>query len=214
MSERTDKIVAMLLHKIQRYFVDGADLQYQYAQVLGPALEAAVGALLAGLTGGGKVLVWGSGVSAALAQAFVAQLVGRFERERPELAALALGTNPAITTGALPGPDTANGPTVRQLRALGLPGDVLLMITAAPHSTEALAVIAAAHEREMVVVALTDARPGDLSDALQDGDVLVAVPTERPARVHEAHLVALHAICAAIDMQLLGEDAETEMIEP
>lgn len=204
----------MLLHRIQQHFVDGADLQYQCAQAVGPALEAAVGALLAGLTGGGKVLVWGSGVSAALAQSFVAQLVGRFERDRPELAALALGTNPAITTGALPGTEATAWPMVRQLRALGLPGDVLLVIAVSPPAADALAAIAAAHEREMVVVALTGARPGDLPDALKDTDVLVAMPTERPARVHEAHLVALHAICDAIDVQLLGEDTETEIIEP
>ncbi|MCX7663125.1 MAG: SIS domain-containing protein [Tepidimonas fonticaldi] len=203
----------MLLHRIQQHFVDGADLQYQCAQAVGPALEAAVGAMLSGLTGGGKVLVWGSGVSAALAQSFVAQLVGRFERERPELAALALGINPAITTGALPGLDAATWPMVRQLRALGLPGDVLLLMAAAPPGADALAAIAAAHEREMVVVALTGARPGDLPDVLKDTDVLVALPTERPARVHEAQLVALHAICDAIDVQLLGEDTETEIIE-
>lgn len=203
----------MLLHRIQQHFVDGADLQYQCAQAVGPALEAAVGALPAGLTSGGKVLVWGSGVSASLAQSFVAQLVGRFERERPELAAMALGTNAAITTGSWMTGDAAVWPMVRQLRALGLPGDVLLVVTAQPATHDTLAAIAAAHEREMVVVALTGSRPGELVDVLKDTDVLVAVPTDRAARVHEAHLVALHAICDAIDVQLLGEDTETEIPE-
>lgn len=193
----------MLTPRIQQHFVDGADLQYQCAQALGAQLEAAAGVLLHGLTSGGKVLVWGGGVAAALAQAFVAQLVGRFERERPELAALALGTAAAPA-------DAAAWPTVRQLRALGLPGDVLVLLSAGVPAADALALLEAAHEREMAVVALTGARPGELPDALRDGDVWVAVPTERPARVLEAQLVALHALCDALDAQLLGdEDMET-----
>lgn len=193
----------MLTPRIQQHFVDGADLQYQCAQALGAQLEAAAGVLLHGLTSGGKVLVWGGGVAAALAQAFVAQLVGRFERERPELAALALGTAAAPA-------DAAAWPTVRQLRALGLPGDVLVLLSASVPAADALALLEAAHEREMAVVALTGARPGELPDALRDGDVWVAVPTERPARVLEAQLVALHALCDALDAQLLGdEDMET-----
>ncbi|MEW6694831.1 MAG: hypothetical protein AB1371_07785 [Pseudomonadota bacterium] len=111
------------------------------------------------------------------------------------------------------GVDGAGPAVVRQLRALGVPGDVLVVIAAAP-TADALALIAAAHEREMVVVALTGARPGELPDVLKDTDVLVTVPTERPARVHEAHLVALHALCDAIDVQLLGEETETENLEP
>lgn len=193
----------MLTPRIQQHFVDGADLQYQCAQALGAQLEAAAGVLLHGLTGGGKVLVWGGGVAAALAQAFAAQLVGRFERERPELAALVLGTPAALA-------DAAAWPTVRQLRALGLPGDVLVLLSASVPAADALALLETAHEREMAVVALTGARPGELPDALRDGDVWVAVPAERPARVLEAQLVALHALCDALDAQLLGdEDMET-----
>ena len=203
----------MLLHRIQQHFVDGADLQFQCAQAVGPALEAAVGVVLAGLTGGGKVLAWGSGVSAALAQSFVAQLVGRFERERPELAALALGTNAAIVTSAL-GTEAAAEPVVRQLRALGMPGDVLVLICAGVPGPDALAAVAAAHEREMTVVALTGTRAGELLALLRESDVLVSVPTERAARVHEAQLVALHALCDALDVQLLGDELETENLEP
>ncbi|WP_144329244.1 SIS domain-containing protein [Tepidimonas charontis] len=203
----------MLLHRIQQHFVDGADLQFQCARAVGPALEAAAAVLFAGLTGGGKVLVWGSGVSAALAQSFAAQLVGRFERERPELAALALGTNAAIVTGPM-GAEASAWPMVRQLRALGLPGDVLVLIVAGAPGADVLAALAAAHERDLSVVALTGARPGEMLTALRESDVLVSVPTERAARVHEAHLVALHALCDALDAQLLGDEQETETVEP
>lgn len=196
----------MLMPRIQQHFVDGADLQYQCAQALGPALEAAAATLLQGLTSGGKVLVWGSGAAAALAQAFVAQLVGRFERERPELAALTLGTHPALAGTSPTLAEAAAWPTLRQLRALGLPGDVLVLLGAGQPGPDALALVQAAHEREMAVVALTGARAGDLPDTLRDADVWVAVPTERPARVLEAQLVALHALCDALDAQLLGDD--------
>lgn len=201
----------MLVPRIQQHFVDGADLQYQCAQTLAPALEAAAGALLSGLTSGGKVLAWGGGASAALAQAFVALLVGRFERERPELAAMALGTNPALTNSAPALADAAAWPTLRQLRALGLPGDVLVLFSAAAPGADVLALLRAAHERDMTVVALTGARAGELPDELRDGDVWVAVPAERAARVQEAHLVALHALCDALDAQLLG-DEDMEMV--
>ncbi|MDW8337485.1 MAG: SIS domain-containing protein [Tepidimonas sp.] len=196
----------MLMPRIQQHFVGGADLQYQCAQALGPALEAAAATLLQGLTSGGKVLVWGSGAAAALAQAFVAQLVGRFERERPELAALALGTNPVLASTSPTLAEAAAWPTLRQLRALGLPGDVLVLLGAGQPGPDALALVQAAHEREMAVVALTGARAGELPDTLRDADVWVAVPTERPARVLEAQLVALHALCDALDAQLLGDD--------
>ncbi|MFN3956341.1 MAG: SIS domain-containing protein [Tepidimonas ignava] len=195
----------MLMPRIQQHFIEGADVQYQCAQALGAPLEAAAQVLLQGLTAGGKVLVWGQGVAAALAQALVAQLVGRFERERPELAALTLGTDATLASAATVG-EAAAGAAVRQLRALGLPGDVLLLVCAGPPGPEVLTLVDTAHERDMVVVALSSARPGDLPDALRDGDVWLAVPAERAARVLEAQLVALHALCDALDAQLLGDD--------
>jgi D-sedoheptulose 7-phosphate isomerase len=196
-------MATMLLHRIQQHFVEGADLQYQCAQSIGPALELAAGAVLETLTAGGKVLVWGAGASGRLAQVFADHLVGRFERERPELPALALS-----------GGGDGTVPLARQLRALGLPGDVLLLLAALEVGDEVQAALQAAHEREIRVIALAGARAGVLTDWLAEADVLVPVPAARPARVHEAHLVALHAICDAIDVQLLGEEMESEVSEP
>ncbi|MCX7814696.1 MAG: SIS domain-containing protein [Tepidimonas ignava] len=195
----------MLMPRIQQHFIDGADVQYQCAQALGAPLEAAAQVLLHGLTAGGKVLAWGQGVAAALAQALVAQLVGRFERERPELAALVLGADATLASVATVG-DVAAAAAVRQLRALGLPGDVLLLVCAGPPGPDALALVDTAHERDIAVVVLSGARVGDLPDALRDGDVWAAVPAERAPRVLEAQLVALHALCDALDAQLLGDD--------
>ena len=202
----------MLLQRIQQQFIDSADLQYQCAQSLAPAVEAALGAILASVTGGGKVLACGNGASVGLVQAFASAFVGRFERDRPELAALALGSNAAVFTGLYNAFD-ARSVYARQVRALGQPGDTLLVVTSLSQAPEILGAVEAAHEREMTVVALCGARAGALGQLLRDTDVLVCAPSERPPRIHEAHQVALHCICDGVDVQLLGEDESEEFVE-
>lgn len=202
----------MLLQRIQQQFIDSADLQYQCAQSLAPAVEAALGAVLASVTGGGKVLACGNGASVGLVQAFASAFVGRFERDRPELAALALGSNAAVFTGLYNAFD-ARSVYARQVRALGQPGDTLLVVTSLSQAPEILGAVEAAHEREMTVVALCGARPGALGQLLKDTDVLVCAPSERLPRIHEAHQVVLHCICDGVDVQLLGEDEPEEFVE-
>jgi D-sedoheptulose 7-phosphate isomerase len=203
-------IAAMLLQRIQQQFIDSADTSYQCAQVLGPSVELSVGAVLSAVTGGGKVLVCGNGPSAGLAQSFASAFVGRFERERPELAALALGGHPGLLS--LPGGE-ARTLFAREVRALGLPGDVLLLVTVSPQAPEILGAVQAAHEREMTVVALCGARAGSLSQALKDTDVLVLAPSERAPRISEVHQVVLHCICDGVDVQLLGDESQEEIVE-
>ncbi len=202
----------MLLQRIQQQFIDSADIQYQCAQSLAPAVEAALGAILASVTGGGKVLACGNGASVGLVQAFASAFVGRFERDRPELAALALGSNAAVFTGLYNAFD-ARSVYARQVRALGQPGDTLLVVTSLSQAPEILGAVEAAHEREMTVVALCGARAGALGQQLKDTDVLVCVPSERLPRIHEAHQVALHCICDGVDVQLLGDDETEEFVE-
>lgn len=200
---------AMLLQRIQQHFIDGADLHYQCAQSLAPAVESAVGAVLASLTSGGKVLACGNGISTGLVLSFVAAMVGRFERERPELAAFALGSNAAVLTG-LYNAFESRQVFGRQVRALGQPGDVLLVVTTQPQAPDVLGAVDMAHEREMVVVALCGARAGELGMRLKDTDVLVSVPNERLPRIHEVHQLVLNCICDGVDVQLLGDDTDTE----
>ncbi len=202
----------MLLQRIQQQFIDSADLQYQCAQSLAPAVEAALGAILASVTGGGKVLACGNGASVGLVEAFASAFVGRFERDRPELAALALGSNAAVFTGLYNAFD-ARSVYARQVRALGQPGDTLLVVTSLSQAPEILGSVEAAHEREMTVIALCGARAGALGQLLKDTDVLVCAPSERAPRIHEAHQVVLHCICDGIDVQLLGEDEPEELVE-
>ncbi len=197
-------IGAMLEQRIEQHFIDSADLKYQAAQVLSKPIAAAVQAVLASVTNGGKVLVCGNGGSAADAQHFAAEFVGRFERERPELAAIALTTDSSILT-AIANDYDFNVVFSRQVRALGQPGDVLLAISTSGNSANVLAAIDAAHEREMVVVGLSGRNGGKMASALRETDVHIIVPHDRTARIQEVHLLTLHCICDAVDHQLLGE---------
>ncbi len=196
----------MLEQRIQQQFFESADLKYQAAEVLGRPIEQAVAALVAGLTAGGRVLVAGLGASASLAQLVTAELIGCFERERPGLAAFALGVDgPALSAMAvLPG---ASFDTVlsRQIETLGQPGDLLLLIDGEGNHPALLAAVAAAQGQDMTVIALTGRTGGALRGALGETDVLVAVPHDRRVRVLETHLLVLHCLCDAIDLQLLGE---------
>jgi D-sedoheptulose 7-phosphate isomerase len=197
----------MLEQRIHQNFIDSADLKYQAAEALCKPIAAAVQAVLACVTSGGKVLVCGNGGSAADAQHFAAEFVGRYERERPELAAIALTTDTSIIT-AIANDYDFNVIFSRQVRALGQPGDVLLAISTSGNSGNVLAAVDAAHEREMVVIGLTGRGGGKMTHALKDTDVHICVPHDRTARVQEVHLLTLHCICDAVDAQLLG-DQET-----
>jgi D-sedoheptulose 7-phosphate isomerase len=193
----------MLLQRIQQQFIDSADLKYQCAQSLAPAVEAAIQAVLASVTGGGKVLACGNGASAAGAQHFAASFIGRYERERPELAAMSLSADAAVLSGLANDFDT-RAVYARQVRALGHAGDVLLALSTTGNSANMLAAVEAAHERDMTVVALTGARGGRLAQLLRDTDVQVCIPHELPARILEVHHLVLHCICDGVDAQLLG----------
>ena len=199
----------MLEQRIQQHFIDSADLKYQSAQALSKPIAQAVQAMLACVTSGGKVLACGNGGSAADAQHFSAEFVGRYERERPELGAIALTTDSSIIT-AIANDYDFTSIFSRQVRALGQPGDVLLAITTSGNSANVLAAVEAAHEREMTVVALTGRSGGKMTHALRDTDVHICVPHERTARIQEVHILVLHCLCDGVDNQLLGEPETTQ----
>ncbi len=178
--------MTMLEQRIQQQFFDSADLQYQCAETLARPVAEAAAALLAALTSGCKVLVCGSGAGAVLAPHLARLFTGRFERERPPLAALALGAQPA-----------------QEVRALGLPGDVLLFIDDA--DGDSTAVISAAQAKDMTIVVLAGRGAAAFGELLAETDVLVAVPHERGARVAELQLLVLHCLCDAVDFQLMGD---------
>jgi len=197
----------MLESRIEQHFIDSADLKYQAAPVLSKPIALAISAIVASLTSGGKVLACGNGGSAADAQHFSAEFVGRFERERPELAAIALTTDTSILTAV--GNDYAfDAVFSRQVRALGQPGDVLLAITTSGNSSNILAAVEAAHARDMVVIGMTGRDGGKMGHLLRETDVHICVPHPRTARIQEVHILALHCICDGVDAVLMGDDQE------
>ncbi len=195
--------------RIQQHFIDSADLKYKAAQMLSKPIAEGIAALLACVTSGGKVLACGNGGSAADAQHFAAEFVGRFERERPELAAIALSTDSSILT-AIANDYNFDVIFSKQVRALGTPGDVLLAISTSGNSANVLAAVQAAHERDMTIIALTGRGGGKMAQALRETDVHICVPHERTARIQEVHLLTLHCLCDGVDTQLLGEQEIAE----
>jgi len=203
----------MLEQRIQQHFIDSADLKYQAGPLLSKPIAQAMQALLACVTSGGKILACGAGVSGLLAAQFAAQFVGRFERDRPELGAIALPGDTADPVADTPDAGDSDR-FARQVRALGQAGDVLLVLSASGQSAAVLAAVEAAHARDMTVVALlgnaasggaSSSPGGAVGRALRETDVQICVPHERAARIHEVHLLVLHCLCDGVDAQLLGE---------
>ncbi|HLR13008.1 MAG TPA: phosphoheptose isomerase [Burkholderiaceae bacterium] len=170
---------------------------------MAPALAQAVELSFATLTNNGRILACGNGGSAADAQHFIAELVGRFERERLPLAGLALNTDTAILTAV--GNDYGYASIFeRQVEALGQPGDILVAISTSGNSANVNRAIQAAHDRNMAVIAISGKGGGEMATLLADTDVHLCVPHDRTMRIQEVHIVLLHALCDGIDALLLG----------
>ncbi|MGY4831402.1 phosphoheptose isomerase [Sphaerotilaceae bacterium SBD11-9] len=198
----------MLEQRIQQQFFDSADLKYAAAEILSRPIADAVSAVVGSITSGSKVLACGNGGSASDAQHFAAEFIGRFERERPGLAAIALTTDTSILT-AIGNDYSFDDIFAKQVQALGQPGDVLIAITTSGNSANVLKAVEAARAKEMTVIAFTGRGGGKMNDLLTETDVHICVPHERTARIQEVHILALHCLCDAVDLQLLGEQENT-----
>jgi len=151
-----------------------------------------------------KVLVCGNGGSAADAQHFSAELLNRFERERPGLPAISLTTDSSTLT-SIANDYHFDDVFAKQVRALGQPGDVLLGITTSGNSPNILRAVQAAHERDMLVIALNGRNGGELGNLLRGDDVNICVHGPTTARIQEVHGLIIHCLCDLIDYQLLGQ---------
>ena len=163
-----------------------------------PALVRASRHLAESLRAGRKVLACGNGGSAADAQHFAAELTGRYERERPELAGIALTTDTSALT-AIGNDYGFDDIFSKQVRALGQPGDVLLAISTSGNSGNVIKAIDAAHARQMTVVALTGKDGGAMAKLLGPQDLELRAAHKVTARVQEVHILFLHCLCDAID---------------
>ncbi|MES2150106.1 MAG: phosphoheptose isomerase [Pseudomonadota bacterium] len=195
----------MNTQRILAHFHESAELKIQSAAALSQPISQAIELMFAALSNGNKILACGNGGSAADCQHFAAELVGRFERERFPLPALALTTDTSILTAV--GNDYSYREIFsKQVQAFGQAGDVLLAISTSGNSANVLAAAEAALEREMRVVALTGKDGGALGKLMTDADVHICVPHARTARIQEVHLVTIHCICDGIDVALFGGD--------
>ena len=192
-----------LISRISQQFSDSAHTKLEAIELLAAPIAGAVEVMVGSLVGNGRILACGNGGSAADAQHFAAELVGRFEMERQGLAAIALTTDTSIMT-AVANDYGFKAIFERQVRALGQPGDVLLAISTSGNSPDVIEAIQAAQDNDLRVVALTGKGGGQIGEMLRDSDIHLCVPSDRTARIQEVHLLTLHCLCDGIDCLLLG----------
>ncbi len=193
-----------LTTRIQNHFDDSAQVKLRSKSVLAQPISAATLAMVACLQKEGKILCCGNGGSAADSQHFAAELVNRFEIERPGLAAIALTTDSSVLTSIANDYDYKQIFS-RQVNALGKKGDVLFAISTSGNSPNVVAAITAAHEKNIRVVALTGRDGGKMGAMLKPDDIHICVPDNVTARIQEVHLLSLHCICDGIDHILYGD---------
>jgi len=175
----------------------------QAAEQLEEPIAKAIEIMFTALSNGNKIMACGNGGSAADCQHFAAELVGRFERERLPLPAMALTTDSSIMTAV--GNDYSFSEVFsKQVMAFGQAGDVLLAISTSGNSGNVVQAVEAALERDMRIVALTGKNGGVIATMLTDLDANICVPHERTARIQEVHLLTIHCICDGIDNALFG----------
>ena len=191
-------------NRITRHFQDSVETKQRVAAALTPRIAAASHLMVNSLKKGGKILACGNGGSAGDSQHFAAELIGRFEREREELAAIALTTDSSILT-AVANDYSFDEIFSKQVRGLGKAGDVLFAISTSGNSKNVVAAIEAAHLKGMHVVGMTGRNGGKIADLMKSGDVLLNVDSQLTTRIQEVHLLTLHCLCDAIDNLMFGE---------
>jgi D-sedoheptulose 7-phosphate isomerase len=192
-----------LIARVARHFEDSAQTKLNAVDAMAAPVAAAIETMTECLLAGGKIMACGNGGSAGDAQHFAAELIGRFEAERQELAALALTTDSSILT-AVANDYSFNQVFAKQVRGLGHAGDVLLAISTSGNSGNVIEAIKAAHEHDIRIIALTGRGGGQIGELLRDDDIHLCVPAERTARIQETHLLVIHCLCDGIDALLLG----------
>lgn len=193
------------VQRVKNNFLESIQIKTDTVDDLAPVIARAAEAIANALLNDKKVLACGNGGSAADAQHFSAEMLNRFEMERPGLPAVALTTDSSTLTSIANDYQYAEIYS-KQIRALGREGDVLLAISTSGESHNIVHAIDAAHDRNMVVIALTGREGGQIADLMNNDDFEIRVPTWSTARIQEVHIMVIHSLCDLIDLQLLGQD--------
>ena len=188
--------------RASQHFLDSIAVKQAAEKILPEQVARGIVAMTDCLRAGGKVMACGNGGSAADAQHFAAELIGRFERERQELAAIALTTDTSILTAV--GNDYSYDEIfAKQVRGLGKKGDILIGISTSGNSKNVVNAIEAAKKMGIKIIALTGNGGGKIASLLDADDIHLCAPSTRTARIQETHLVLLHALCDGVDHLLL-----------
>ena len=188
---------------IRHLFEESISTKQAAGAELAEPISQAVNLMLTAIKDGKKILSCGNGGSAADAQHFAAEMVCRFERERPGMPAIALTTD----TSALTAISNDYGYTkvfAKQVQALGVEDDILLAISTSGNSDSIVEAIKAAQEKKMSVIALTGRNGGEMAKLLDINDIEIRVPSDSTARIQEVHLLTIHCLCHQIDETLFG----------
>lgn len=189
--------------RIINHFTDHLQI-HQYAMTnLCEFIEYAAQGLVTALLNDKKILGCGNGRSATCVQLFSSAMLNQFDRVRPALPVIPLTTDMATIT-AIATDYAFDDVYAKQLRALGASGDVLLMYTANGASASLAKVITAAHDKGLMVIALSGNHDERISPLLKETDIEIRVPSHSPVRVHEVHVLITHCLCDLIDQQLFG----------
>ena len=193
-----------MLDRIKSNFTESIQTKIAASEVLASPIEQAAMIMVQSLLAGHKILACGNGGSAADAQHFSAELLNRYETERPSLPAIALTTDSSTIT-SIANDYHYDEIFSKQVRALGNEGDVLLAISTSGNSRNVIKAIEAAVARDMPIIALTGQDGGDIAGLLGDNDIEIRVPSPRTARIQEVHLVVIHCLCDIIDTALFPQ---------
>lgn len=192
------------IERVHALFQASMEAKYRAADALPPSIAQAADGITQALLQGGKILACGNGGSAGDAQHFSAEMLNRFERERPPLPAIALTTDSSTLT-AIANDYRYDLVFAKQIEALGRAGDILLAISTSGGSQNVIEAVRSAHQRDMRVIALTGKDGGALAGELKEGDLEIRAPSDSTARIQEIHLLVIHCLCDLVDQALLGE---------